>query len=290
MAEEEKQSTPDEAKAETTTGDDAKLAGGLSSGDSGAAAGETKAELQEKTVKKAFLEKFGFHKKEKGGDKAGNLSSTEAKGSPEAIAETLYKELSTIKGNDYLVLRVRKKMFVTLMGVLVFLMWAVLLGRIGIERYKPEWAVWNQAVMDQAILESVMPAPTAAAEALVRIRVRDNSGVDGAGQSLVDYLIASGYTTIELAADEGSDYSGLMVVVKPNQNTLREQLEGLLRERYITSSPSAELTADSDFDAVILYGEGVDMVASNSALATPTVAPSATPTARPTATAGASLQ
>ena len=212
----------------------------------------TAEELQEKKVKKAFLDKFKFVKKPGTGAKAESGETTAA--SADEVAENLYRQLASLKGNDYFVLRIKKKSLLVSLGLLLVLMWVMVVGKQVIEWKKPQWAFWNRDQNQTVQMPSPTPVPTVPPQAIYRIRVRNNNDTAGAAQTLADFLKVKGYTNIEVVDDQQSDYVGIMVIVKPSQKDLQQQLTTLLNEQFVLASPSAELTADSDFDAVILDG------------------------------------
>jgi hypothetical protein len=212
----------------------------------------TAEELQEKKVKKAFLEKFKLVKKPNSALPTANGEVPAA--SADEVAENLYRQLASIKGNDYLVLRIKKKSLLVSMGLLLVLMWVMVVGKQVIEWKKPQWAIWNRNQEQTTQTPAPTGIPTASPQSLMRIRVRNNNDTLGAAQALADFLKGKGYTNIEVADDQQSDYVGIMVIVKPSNKDLQKQLTDLLKDQYTLSSPSAELTADSDFDAVILDG------------------------------------
>lgn len=217
-------------------------------------------ELQETKVKQAFLDKFKV-KKKKG--EAGKEKDEEQTQDPtQDAAEAIYKELAEIKGADYWVIRIRKKTVLLISGLAIFLMWVVILGGWAVERYKPEWAFWNpQSETTQELVPTATPAP----EALIKIRIRDNHSDPQIAQAIRDRLQSSGFTQMELVDDHESDYVGIMIITKVSDPKVKQKIETILAETYPISSPSAELTEDSDFGAVILVGDPTPSTATGSA-------------------------
>jgi hypothetical protein len=211
-------------------------------------------ELQEKKVKKAFIEKFKLVKKPED-----NGGVSEAEAITEDIRtdeEQIYTNLAKVKASDYVIWRVRKRTILVVCGALVALMWIAILGRMGIENYLPRFAYWNPEIREKWALSQIptpTPTPEASPAARLKIRIRDNSEASGSAQILADLLINQGFAKTEVVDDHQSEYVGISVITKTGDQETRPLLESALQAKYTLASPSAELTNDSDFDAVILF-------------------------------------
>lgn len=216
----------------------------------------TDSELQEKKVKRAFLDRFRRSKKKSDTDD-GVEPSYKTEASPDGVAEELYRNLAEIKGNEYFVFRTKKKTVLIVVGVLVLLMWLVPLSKWAIETYVPQYAFWNPELVEQ-VKESRVEVAEEVVEEVVedvfRIRIRNNSQIENAAQDMSDFLMENGFVYVEVVDDPESDYEGVFIVTKPGDDESRSKVEAVLTERYELASPSAELTEDSDFQVVILFG------------------------------------
>jgi hypothetical protein len=242
------------------------------------------AQVPEIKSKKSFFSRFRFSKKavkEAGG---GAVNGEAKEVTPEQTAENIYKQLAEIKSDEYFVWRVKKNSFLVFLGIMIVLMWLVVLLKPVIEKYQPGWVFWNPNLntqQNQNSLTAPAPAIEASPSARFKIRVRNNSSTAGAAQDLAERLGKAGYTDVEVVDDQKSEYAGVFIITKPNGTELQKQLSAVLNDAYPLSSPSAELTMDSDFDAVILFGIDIPEA---SAAAKATIAPSRTSSASAAAT------
>ncbi len=232
-------------------------------------------ENEEKKVKKAFLEKFKLvkHSDKANGDEAKSTSAEETH-SAEVMSETLYKQLNEVNKNQYFIFRIKKRAFILGFGILITLMWVVVGVMSLIEWKAPHMAFWNRPTQEQVTLQET-PSPTLIPPD-IRIRVRNHLNATVSAQAIVTLLADNGYPGAELIDDPESDYQGLVVVTKPEDAELRQELEKILSELYVVSSPSAELTQDSDFSAVILFGKNA--ITAEEVTPTPILTRSSSPT------------
>jgi hypothetical protein len=191
-------------------------------------------------------------KKQKGDKKeAKKLTSTDD------LAEKLYRDIAKTQQKEYLVMRISKRSILFFGGVFLAVMWLRPITNLVMRQVydKPDEAVTSQT-------NNIAASPTPTVEVIlderindanILIRIRDNAEA-GMASGLRDYLFSKGYKNIELYDDHGSQYTGLGVVVKPNATDLRAELEAIIGEEYQVSSPAAELTEDSQVDAVVLFG------------------------------------
>lgn len=214
--------------------------------------------IAEQEVKQAFLKRFRRKKEIK--------SSKEAKKTTEVVntddlAEKLYRDIAKTQRKEFVVLRVRKRTLLFAGGVLLVLMWLLPLIRWFVS------AGFSKPVIQKVVEEvktevSPTSVPVEAVDNRINdtgimIRIRDNGG-EGMAQSLQTHLLSKGYLNVELIDDHGSQYTGLGVVVKPNAIDLREEVESIIGDKYDIASPSAELTEDSEVDALVLFGLQVE--------------------------------
>lgn len=216
---------------------------------------EATVEVQEKKVKQAFLDRFKRKQKQKA-DPHADEGTNKTELSAEQTAQAIYKELAQLKGSDYWVFRIRKKTLLLLAGFGIVIMWMAILGGYLVKTYKPEWVFWD--IQGETLVEKG-PTATPAPEALIRIRIRDNHTDPQVSQAITELLHNKGYQQVETVDDHASEYSGIMIVTKREAIELNQLMNSLLKENYTLSSPSAELTEDSDFQVVILVGNDTNL-------------------------------
>jgi hypothetical protein len=204
-------------------------------------------DLQEKKVKMAFLERFKLSKKDKSAEKTPQEINTQPP-STESVAKELYKQIADIKDEEYITFRFRKKSFLLLLGFLVALMWLYPLGRHGAQQVAEGgigslWSKPAESEISQGSTDATYP---------YRVRIRNHNVSDEEAEKMQSLFIEEGFAFVEVVPDPESEYDGVTIITKAQGATVRELITGLLAETYSLASPSAELTDDSDFDAVIL--------------------------------------
>ncbi|OGV97588.1 hypothetical protein A2W24_06115 [Microgenomates group bacterium RBG_16_45_19] len=160
----------------------------------------------------------------------------------EANLEVIAQHLEVKENHDHWHLKIKKKPVLILGGLLILVMW----GIVAVRQFKlPQVALVTETT-------EVAPSPTPLPEIMIRVRYRETSLASPAAE-LARYLTDAGYPVIDTVFDENSDYTGIFIVTKAENQPLRTTLAGILAAKYPLASPTAELTSDSDFDAVILY-------------------------------------
>jgi hypothetical protein len=84
------------------------------------------------------------------------------------------------------------------------------------------------------------------------VRIRNHNVSDEEAEKMQTIFTEEGFAFVEVVPDPESEYDGVTIITKAQGETVRELITGLLADTYSLASPSAELTDDSDFDAVIL--------------------------------------
>lgn len=204
-------------------------------------------DLQEKKVKMAFLERFKLSKKDKG-DQKGGEDTTPQSTSTESVAKELYRQIADIKDEEYVTFRFRKKSFLLLLGFLVALMWLYPLGRYGARQVAEQGlgSLWSKPAESETRDTNTQFAYP------YRVRIRNHNVSDEDAEKMQAIFTGEGFAFVEVVPDPESEYDGVTIVTKAQAEAVRELITGLLADTYSLASPSAELTDDSDFDAVIL--------------------------------------
>lgn len=200
---------------------------------------------------------WGFWKKKQ--REAAKPPATQAAAVPAAPAGTLAanlqvlaRELDQTEKRDYWHLRLKKKTTVLIIGLLILGLWLVLGGRYLMQNHQVPVSLSFKG--QDLVAQTAAPTtePTQRPAVLIRVRYIKPDLATAAAE-LAAYLGEKGYPGAETALDEASNYTGIMVVTKTATDPVRAGLEAVLEERYDLASAAAELTADSDFDAVVLY-------------------------------------
>ena len=164
----------------------------------------------------------------------------------------LYEEIIKSHQSEYLILKVRKRLILWILGLGVVVMWFSFffsdhLNSLFVRSSEPDPVAVEQSVS--------VSEPTIAMADVFDYRVRVRSRLDPVGaQSAHDLLVDQGVVYVEVVEDPESEYEGVSVITKQDGDAIRSDIETLLSQAYSLSSPSAVLTDDSDFDAVVLYG------------------------------------
>ena len=164
----------------------------------------------------------------------------------EALAEQIDKHISHAEEKDYFVLRIQKKRALIVMGALVGIMWVL----PAVRAVELLFLDGNSLFSDKAPTTEIDNQDE---EDSVKIRIKNSSGDPSLGENLAEKLTESQYDFVELVEDEAS-MSGVQIITSQESSYLYEALARLLQEDFTLSTPSAELSVDSDFDAVILLG------------------------------------
>jgi len=220
---------------------------------------KTEGEGEDKPKKKRFGFGFGKKKQEDEDGKAEAEKPAEAKGEMAQLIKEfeLAQEVNDkIEAKaDFFVVKVKKSVVMLLLGLLVIAMWAVPVTR-GIKLYLSQKGI----SITLPFLNKGDDSPEASGSGELqaegpKIRIRDSSETDDGAQKLATLLEEAGFNAVEVQTDTENEYDGLGLIVKPGEDELRQQIVAALGSEYKIGSPSAELTADSDFDAVILFGK-----------------------------------
>jgi len=186
----------------------------------------------------------------------GDIKVTPAKVmSPDEVTEALYKQIAEVKADEYVTFRFRKKKILLLLGLGLILLWIMPLGRY-------LWSIYggrvyfngDQLVIVHEELTIITPSPAVAANG-PKIRIRNTATESAEVEGIVNLLKNNGYENLEVVSDTESVFAGVGIVVKAGQENLSEKLRALLTDAFPLSTTAAELTTDSDFDAVIFYGK-----------------------------------
>lgn len=220
-----------------------------------------------------FAKKDGEDKKEVGDDgddsqaAIANLSPEEAinklDGAVKVLSETKSAELDreinekiASSEADYIAFRVQKKRLLLVLGLLVGMMWVIPFIRAVEVLFFDGKPLFGGDQQEEQIPEEAMDAVEEASQSgEIKIRIRDSSGDDELVARILEQLKSADYDYVEVVDEEDSDRSGIEVVAKAEGVDLRSAVERLLQDNYDLASPSAILSEDSDFDAVIFVGE-----------------------------------
>ena len=156
-----------------------------------------------------------------------------------------------IEDSDTMVLKIKKSKVIFVAGLLVLLMWIIPLAKgfaslaksTGLDSKIPFLSSQEEPVEEEIIEEVEGP----------KIRIRNASGKTEWGEEVANTLIDLGYEKVEIQ-EENEEYEGMSLIVKEGDEEVRDMINEALTA-YVLASPSAQLTSDSDFDAVLLLGE-----------------------------------
>jgi hypothetical protein len=205
-------------------------------------------ELDERKVKRAFIDKFRRKKNATASPEQTSTPNT-TNTTSDIVAEQIYSQIAENKERDYWTLKFRKKHALVVLGFLLVAGWVFMVANLILTQrgISMPWQQVSEPVASDSAQLTVDP------QALQKIRIRNIIGDEQGAIALALWLKTNGFEAVEVIEDTESDFKGVAVVVKPGDDTTRKDLETLVSQMYQTSSPSAELTVDSDFSAVILY-------------------------------------
>lgn len=205
-------------------------------------------ELDERKVKRAFIDKFRRKKNSSPSPEQTSTPNT-TNTTSDVVAEQIYSQIAENKERDYWTLKLRKKHALVVLGLVLVVGWVLMVANLILTQrgISMPWQQVSEPVASDAAQLTVDP------QALEKIRIRNIIGDEQGAIALALWLKNNGFEAVEVIEDTESDFKGVAVVVKPGDDTTRKELETLVSQMYQTSSPSAELTVDSDFSAVILY-------------------------------------
>jgi len=174
-----------------------------------------------------------------------------------AVAEVEAKMANKIQNelmetSDQVVIKLSKSKLMLLLGILVLVMWAVPIAR------GAQMAIKSMNINVKWNLNIKLPwqaAPAAEKAETIKVRIRDVAGVAGKADEVAAVLKEAGYEFVEVQKDTESEADGMQVITKPDDEKIRSGLEAALATKYELASPSAQLTDDSDFDAVVVLGK-----------------------------------
>jgi hypothetical protein len=210
----------------------------------------TNDELDEKKVKRAFVDKFRRKKDKNKKEEAKTAVTQTAPTEADEVAEEIYKQIAQNKERDYWTIRIRKKGLLVLLGIALVLVWSVMIGKLVMDQRGISLPWQKTDIQEEASTSAELAV---APEQMNKVRIRNIVGDEEGAVQLALFLKSKGFEAVEVIEDKESDFKGVAVVVKPGDEETRAKLEPIVKELYETSSPSAELTDDSDFTAVILY-------------------------------------
>lgn len=187
--------------------------------------------------------------------------------SNEELAQKIQAQLLEHSEADYWTIRVRKQSVLLAMGVALLTMWLVPVVTHG---YNSGWfsGVAQIPGRAMALFERSEPADMGDSDGLtdavmiereeIVVRVKYDQNQEYA-ESIAELIETWGYQLIDVIEEnEGVLESGIEIVVKRDQEVVRAIVQADLGQLYRISSASAELTDDSDFDAVIIIGDEVE--------------------------------
>lgn len=172
----------------------------------------------------------------------------------EEAMEQVYKKIVEIKGSDYWIIRLKKKTVLLIAGGLILLMWGVIGGRWLLHRFPGRITIKNNMIVIEQPVNPNDLEPTVPKLSGPYIRIRNTTLNEAGAATMAQFLKDRGYQRVEVVADKESTVSGVLVVTKTQNEALRRELVAALAQTYHLTSPSAQLTEDSDLDAVIFYG------------------------------------
>jgi hypothetical protein len=187
---------------------------------------------------KGFFGRFKRNKKLKS-EKPAKTELTD-----EELTDELFKRIASVRSSEYFIIKIRKRNVLVLLGIIIASFWILAL-----------WKYWQ---LDQ-IIGQFSPSPEKNLEEAFTndenlfLRIRTPTDQLDQAELLQTYLQDNGYPAVDLVGDESLIMQGVSIVVKPGNESIRDQLQQILSAKYSLSSPSAELALDSDFDAVILF-------------------------------------
>lgn len=115
------------------------------------------------------------------------------------------------------------------------------------------------AAASGSVTPSSKPSPTRTASVKsatdMNIQILNGSGEVGVAGNVKDYLSGKGYKYFETGNADNFDYQNVTLKVKSTLTTYGATLQKDLSAKYTMASDSAQLPADSVFDAVVIVGK-----------------------------------
>ncbi|MFC1653314.1 hypothetical protein ACFL1M_00515 [Patescibacteria group bacterium] len=170
----------------------------------------------------------------------------------EIVAKTIEKQLEN--SQDYYVFRVKKSIFLLVLGLIVMSLWV-----IPISSYLKNQLGWSiSGMFDSKATQEQNEEVTSdkegvSEENVLKVRVKTAIETDSVSK-IISLLKSSGYDNVDLELTN-VESEGVTVAIKENEGMVLSNLLTLLADDYFAASSSTILTQDSDFDAVIFVGE-----------------------------------
>jgi hypothetical protein len=102
---------------------------------------------------------------------------------------------------------------------------------------------------------TVSPTPTSLDKSKITITIENGSGAEGVAGKASDFLKGLGYNVSGTANADNYNYSGATIKVKDSAKAYLDGLKSDLLKGYTVSSASADLSASSPTDAVVIIGK-----------------------------------
>lgn len=182
--------------------------------------------------------------------------------SPEELAKIIDEQIQKAQENDFITLKLKKKTALLLMGLILLSAWAYpiyQLAKVGLGENLP--FIDNYLNRDQQTHTEVEQPEKDQVDEEVRIRVKlaKDGDLDQA-KAIATSLEENGFELVEIFEDQEETYEQSSIVTKKDQGELNSQIFQILSESYSLSSSSAQLSDDSDFQAVILVTSDLETI------------------------------
>ena len=174
------------------------------------------------------------------------------------LAQQVDEQMKEAQKGDYIEIKVHKKKLIVFLGFLVILMWIIPITKAAQTMLIPEGSFKipflnkdseEETIVEQQNKEVVSEASESGG---LKVRVKYHPEDEQAANLLAGTLKEQGFEYVDVMIDENIT-SGISVATKAEGLQKRIELEDWLKQEYEVASTSAELSADSDFDAVILF-------------------------------------
>lgn len=212
-----------------------------------------------KIEKKPGLLKRLFKRKSKSDKSEKNNSSKEEKPAlsqqemSAKLAQLIDKQIAENNSGDFYVLRIRKQHFLLLAGLAILIMWMLALVRPDFDSVK---GVISKIIPRDATSEMTTSDPETQQQELKKLQVRIKYIEDQQNQveTVRNALSDLNFEVIDSVVDPTISEIGYHIVVKPDHQDIAASMSAALSDQFTIATDSAQLSADSDFDAVFILG------------------------------------
>ena len=186
---------------------------------------------------------------------------------PEAkLASKIDEQIFQAKKGDYITLKIPAKLLLAVLGLILILMWSIPIVKsldlitgnnyleLILSKIRPGQSQSEDVDPQEKVVQKT---PEASQSAVPIIRIKHIETTLDSAQEIQTLLKNLGYeeTELKLETELSEDNE---IISKPDQDALHQSLAKVLVDTYqISATPSAQLSADSDFDAVIILGSQV---------------------------------